>query len=158
MSSHTHSRAFTLIELLVVIAIIGILAAVVTASVNSSRGKSRFATVTSQFEEIARAVEMANNDSNSYPADVGPNTLPSEISSYLAEWPTPPCDGWVYDYESWNGGANIAVDVRNSQNETILYRCIKDDATNCPALDSGAGANIITNWPSKNLTCSERRS
>jgi prepilin-type N-terminal cleavage/methylation domain-containing protein len=158
MSRTKSARAFTLIELLVVIAIIGILSAVVLASVNSSRSKGRFATVTDQMNEIARVVEMANNDNNAYPADVGPDTMPTELADYMSAWPTPPCDGWVYDYENWNSGDNIAIDIRNTANETILYRCILDNTTNCPAIDSGAGYNIITNWPSKSLTCSETRS
>lgn len=54
-------KGFTLIELLVVIAIIGILAAVVMASLNDARTDSRKAAALSDMRQIHNAMEMLKN-------------------------------------------------------------------------------------------------
>ncbi|HWH07406.1 MAG TPA: type II secretion system protein [Candidatus Paceibacterota bacterium] len=60
-------RGFTLIELLVVIAIIGILSAVVLASLNTARNKGADAAVKSNIETIRTQAELFyDNNSNRY--------------------------------------------------------------------------------------------
>lgn len=63
----TTQRGFTLIELLVVIAIIGILAAVVLASLDDARQEARIASAATQLKSIHTAMEMLYNDTGLYP-------------------------------------------------------------------------------------------
>ena len=93
------SKGFTVLELLVVIAIIGILAAVVLASLSQSRAKARDANRAAQLEEIQKALFLYFNDYNEYPADDGANFLlrtsisPELVPTYIASIAPDPTEG-----------------------------------------------------------------
>lgn len=70
------SRGFTLIELLVVVAIIGILAAVVLASLNTARGKGRDAAVKSNLANARAQAEIYFDTNNSSYANLCDSTTP----------------------------------------------------------------------------------
>ena len=67
-TAHKNNRGFTLIELLVVIAIIGLLSAVVLASLNATRAKARDAQRLSDATTLQNALELyANDHGGQYP-------------------------------------------------------------------------------------------
>jgi len=63
---HNHKQGFTLIELLVVIAIIGILSAVVLASLNTARSKGSDAAIMSDIGGIRTQAQIYFNNNDSY--------------------------------------------------------------------------------------------
>ena len=65
-------RGFTLLELLVVIAIIGVLAAVVLASLSDSRAAARNTAFTSELRQLIIALERFNLEQDTYPLHNGP--------------------------------------------------------------------------------------
>ena len=67
-----HKKGFTLIEIMVVVFIIGLLASIVTVSVNQSRIRGRDARRISDLDTIRNAVEMfANQNNGTYPGTSG---------------------------------------------------------------------------------------
>ena len=139
-------RAFTLIELLVVIAIIGVLSAVVLASLNTARARARYVATVQQLEQLARAAEMDQLSRGSYAPDVGRGVNPGFEG--LATWPTPPCPGWLYD---WDGPthpySNHAVKVMIGTSGGHLYRYY--------LAGQGTHADDIRNAVTKEITCNE---
>ena len=80
----TLNRGFTLIELLVVIAVIGILAAVVLASLNTARSKGRDTRRISDIKQVQTALELYRNDNSDYP--IGTTGTISLWNSSINTW------------------------------------------------------------------------
>ena len=91
---------FTLVELLVVIAIIGILAAIVVASLQTARAKGRDARRIADVKAIQLALEEYYNDNLKYPTSL--NLL--QTNNYLPTVPTDPL-GAAYKYAPMNGNS-----------------------------------------------------
>ncbi|MEO6536093.1 MAG: type II secretion system protein [Candidatus Paceibacterota bacterium] len=84
-SRNRRTKGFTVIELLVVIAIIGILSAVVLASLNSARAKGRDAQRVASVRQLKTAIELYYDTNGTYPkagcSDCG--TSIATLSSFL---------------------------------------------------------------------------
>jgi type II secretion system protein G len=98
-----YRRGFTLIELLVVIAIIGLLSAVVLASLNSARTKARDARRISDIKQLTLALDLYYDTNNSYPTAVSTTTLVTP--GYIAAVPTDPSTNAAYLYAGLGSGA-----------------------------------------------------
>lgn len=94
-------KGFTILELLIVVAIIGLLSAVVLASLNSSRSKGRDAKRIEEIRQVINALELHYSATGQYLSRAqfrNTDKATNPLSKYL--WPIPrdPKTGNFYDY------------------------------------------------------------
>ncbi|MBU0750009.1 type II secretion system GspH family protein [Patescibacteria group bacterium] len=145
-------RGFTLIELLVVIAIIGILSAVVLASLNTARENSRAAAIKAQTREFRNIMELEYTDTGSYVnlnrgwAKAGQCASRGYAGAYASK-AVEICEslGGLVTNPNVNGhmhtGVNTGIGFSNSNNYSIMTR-LPSGAYFC--LGSGGGSSDTT--------------
>ena len=148
MKKLSTNKGFTLIELLAVIAVIGILAAVILASLNSARAKARDARRIADLRNMVIAIESYYADNGYYPPsncgwdcnDYWYSTSPSWqanfgvlLAPYMPKLPVDPINNlggpWQpgnYSYTYGNVGRttyNPGYDLTTQLETTSPYRC-----------------------------------
>lgn len=136
---------FTLMELLIVMLIISILAAVIITSLSSSRDKARYARVVSDFNSITQAAYLVQDDlGGEWPADTAFSAVPTGfVPRHIHEWPTPPCSGYYYDWEHWNGGDDIRITLRNAAGTEIFQKCIYQNGYVCADISETTNQAVV---------------
>lgn len=88
-------RGFTIVELLVVVAIIGLLSAVILASVNASRQKARDARRREDLKQLQAAIELYYSDNGHYPGPTTQGSNTSEPLDAIGGFQYPGPDAWI---------------------------------------------------------------
>ena len=129
MKTKKNAKGFTLIELLVVVAIIGILAGIVLVSLNSSKERTRKASLQSTLASIMPVASMCVNDGGSIQAPTSATAGGGEI-----------CD--LTDVtETWPGLTHITG---------VTYQYI---TTNDTTISAGEGATVVVSCDVTSGSC-----
>jgi general secretion pathway protein G len=156
MFQKRHKTGFTLIELLVVIAILGLLMSIVLASLNASRVKARVSKVRADLDQMRRAINMLEIDT-----ELGPGFVPWDPCVQDPELFLEDCDAGLQctsgGFLGWDGPYMPAVPLDPWNNRYIFdgdYTCQTGvsgcggipDSTTVRAIHSGGpnGSGINT--------------
>jgi len=143
------NKGFTLIELLVVIAIIGVLAAVVLASLNSAREKGRIAAIKSNLKNIIPQAELYYGDNNGSYQNFCTNAVYTKFAdaitnlSGIAKCYSHP----TANYPSW------AVSAKLNSDDTKNYSATSLGVVTWATVDASASK---INWNTANSTCASQ--
>ncbi|MEO6536605.1 MAG: prepilin-type N-terminal cleavage/methylation domain-containing protein [Candidatus Paceibacterota bacterium] len=133
---NNYKKGFTLIELLVVIAIIGILSAVVLASLNSARDKTKDSTRISDIRQIQYALELYYDANGKYPTclfaggSCGATVLNG--STYMKSVPKDPGTGLQYSYAAIGSGATCSSYHLGTSLESKTNKALQTGADQTP--------------------------
>ncbi len=124
-------RGFTLVELLVVIAIIGLLSAIVLASLNQARAKGRDARRISDIKQLQLALSLYYDSNGKYPTTIYGGGSPLVVNGFISVIPKDPMNNIAYSYTAYATAG--AASVCNSYHigaslETAGSQALQDDA------------------------------
>jgi prepilin-type N-terminal cleavage/methylation domain-containing protein len=113
MTTHTQ-WGVTLVELLVVIAVIAILAAFFAVRMFAVRTGAEEDAARATAASLATSVSSFYLANGCYPRDVGGDTIPSGMASYVGgQWPV------GFDYEQWGNDIGISWRPNGSYRWTV---------------------------------------
>ncbi len=101
-------RGFTLIELLVVIAIIGILSAVVLASLNTARSKGNDAAIQSDLTGVRTQAALYNSNNGNYGTNAAVESSCSAVDNLFSD---PTVAKQVQAADTANGAGDVVCNV-----------------------------------------------
>ena len=124
------SRGFTLIELLVVIAIIGMLAAVVLASLNSARNKGADAAKKSSVNNIRAQAEIVYDNAGTYDNICADPTVVNAVAASAGSC-TDSATAWAVATQLSNGTTAYCVDSTGNSDEATVVAATETADTVC---------------------------
>ena len=137
------TKGFTLIELLVVIAIIGILSAIVLASMSGARSKGRDAKRIADLKQLQLALQLYYDGNNAYPStsgNVGTSLTALTSSNYLSTLPTDPLTTYNYVYKPLPAGCSGTACT-----DYVLAAQLENDATSLNGYQSAISGGLTVN-------------
>jgi prepilin-type N-terminal cleavage/methylation domain-containing protein len=107
--ARTRRAGFTLVELLLVMVIISILAGLAIPNYRIMVTKARAADLLGRVDVVEHAAQGYLGDNSTWPADAGPGSIPSGVTTYLPENFAFTGEDYQLDWE--NGGGLVGVGI-----------------------------------------------
>ncbi len=148
-----HVRGFTLIELLVVIAIIGILSAVVLASLNTARQKGSDASIKSNLGTVlTQAALYYDSNSNSYGSGAGVQSNCTSFTSgtLLAD---PNVKAAIQATDQQNGTSNVVCNVKSDGTAFAISSPLVTSTSQYFCVDSTGNSTTTATALGSNYAC-----
>jgi general secretion pathway protein G len=127
---------FTLVELMVVVAIIALLAAIIIPNYVHAREQAAVSETEANIQEIATALQLYDNDSQTYPTGTNTNVNPAlfggATNQYLTSTPTNALGRKLYSY------TNVPA-VGGKPDSYLIKDAGPYDPTTVASLPSGPG-------------------
>jgi prepilin-type N-terminal cleavage/methylation domain-containing protein len=161
------SKGFTLIELLVVVAVIGVLAAVILVSINSSRVRARNVRRVSDINQLLNAFNLGLSNGSSLPSSPSwvclsttcygsvfsgvpaSPTVDAYIAPYITK-PADPYDGGARDYGGYlySTGYSAGIGPYDGYNFTLgtYLRWMAEPPASSTACGKGHIYNVTTRY------------
>ncbi len=144
-------RGFTLIELLVVTILLGILASIALLKYLDMRNHALAAQMSQELRAIHVAVLNYHADTESWPTETGPGTVPDGLAQLLPGQLAPSLDRGQYmlDYENFGPGApDVMIGVSVTSGDPKLFaKFVKYLGTQSPFFVSGDRLTYLISGP-----------
>lgn len=133
-------RGFTLTELLVVIAIIGVLSAIVYATLGGARQKARDSRRVAEVTAIANALDHYYARHREYPAEGSLNT--ALVPTYLSIMPTAPLNGRAEGNMTCGNNCTYQIKIESTNRQKYKVGTYLSDGTTHVINKGCTNANI----------------
>lgn len=138
---HSPSRqcGFSLLELVVVIGIIGLLAAVVLASLSEARAQARDNTRISELNKVSLDLALYRESEGVYPVGLG-----DLIPTFIVNIPTDPQTASPYTYARLGGGTGYVLSAQLERKGGGVVCYVKDRQTTDTVAVNTAGSGSVS--------------
>jgi len=160
--SEKSGKGFTLIEILVVVAIIGMLSAIILASLSASHARGRDAKRVSDLNQLRLALQLYYDANQNYPPGNGTvasklGTLSNSNNNYISVLPTDPGGGSAaYEYMATPSGCDNSSTMCSGY---ILAAQMESDPTSLNGYNTSATPTFDINGSTGNAhNCTQNAS
>lgn len=137
-------KGFTLIELLMVVAIIGILAGIVTASLNSGKNKGKDSAIKSDLANLRGQAELLFTNNGGYGVDSTPTAFTLGVCANTADTLFADSTVWAQLTDAMNNSGGLESCVSTANAWSVGIQLTERSTTEAWCVDSSGQSKKVT--------------